>query len=105
VESFDEGQKVTVTVMGTIMTDNSGVISVKEQGSGKVTYFFKNAVTSVVEVEAPLIPGKAYEDADGDVLIYRYDAGDTDRPWVDDRGSLVVADYPTLPVKLLTLAG
>lgn len=100
VDTFDEGTKVKVTIEGDVISDANGVIAVKEKVSGRRHWLYRAGITTVEGAEQELIPGKAYVDADGDVLLRL--EGQGDHVWVDAYGSFCRDDFATRPVRLLT---
>lgn len=106
--SIKVGDRLKVTLEGRVTdTDSYGSTTkiITDSGNGHwvflpstVTLGEKNYAGASVELLEPeLIPGKAYQDADGDIFIRSYD----NDQWVGPSGTKRPDDYVTRPLKLL----
>lgn len=101
MEAFKSGDRVKVTIEGTVgrQSGPNGTSSI-ETPSGIVHFVFLDAGhltgTKIEKVEPECVPGQAYIDADGDVLIRTYED-----KWMTSYGAEKSDSWASRPLRKL----
>lgn len=96
---YSEGDRVRVTIEGTVRNlDSDGCFTLVDR-NGSCNAFFPRGDGSRVEALDPEYEvGAVYVDADRDVFVRR---ADDDYPWRDQHGDTFSESYPARPLRKL----